>query len=373
MNKVQDQTNSLRVLVADKSSYTRLVLEYILSSEKDISIVGSVSDGDSLVEKLKEEKADLAIVDMDLPKNTRLFTLQRVYSEVPTPILLLVDRNKLSLELIKGALEIGVYGIIIKPGDGNCPNYRDISEELVQKVRQVRDFGSWNDHNRYYRIEQEYRLERDKVLVNVSSNDSIIVIGASTGGIPAIESIVKQLSPDLKATILIAVHLPVGFSQSLIKRLQELTPLKVVEGRSGILLKPGKIIVAPGGQNMVVQSVMGSGSNLKIGFSDEPTAAEDRPSVDLLMKSVAESSIKNIIGIILTGMGKDGTIGASYIKKSGGMLVAQDEASSVIFGMAKSAIEHGFINKIMPLSRIPFFINKYQAPQYEVSLAGAIR
>ncbi|WP_460879366.1 CheB methylesterase domain-containing protein [Pontibacter rugosus] len=198
--------------------------------------------------------------------------------------------------------------------------------------------------------------------------DTVIVIGASTGGTQAVESILAKLSADLNASVLVALHLPENFTKSYTNRLQSITSLQVVEGHEGLVLKPGKVIVAPGGRNMVVKPVKVKAANIRISFSDTAPTHYDQPSIDLLMQSVAESKVVRVVGVILTGMGKDGTQGASCILKRGGTMIAQDEGTSAIFGMARSAIESGYINKVLPLQEIPHFLNQYVAGQQQVSI-----
>ncbi|WP_187262435.1 chemotaxis protein CheB [Pontibacter beigongshangensis] len=367
--RVVEQT--LKVLVADKSSYARLVLEDIIQEQEDLVLVGMAANGDDLLRQMKTAKPDVVLIDFHLPKNNRFFTLKRIYGEVATPVLLLVDKEQLTLELVKQATELGVYGIIIRPKGTKYPSYRSISEEVLQKIRAVRESEYMYPTARLHMLEQELTLDLPAPVKLPARAGAVVVMGASTGGTQAIETIIKQLSPELKACILIAVHLPQRFTKSFSKRLQLLTPLTVVEGRSGLLLKPGKIIIAPGGRNMVVESVMGSRSNLKIGFADE-IASLDQPSVDLLMQSVAESTVAKVAGVILTGMGKDGTEGASFLKKYQGLMVAQNDASSAIFGMAKSAIDKGLIDEVLHLEEIAGFINAFAENRYEVSATDSI-
>ncbi len=366
---MQDLNNKVRVLIADKSSYSRLVLEDILNNESDITIVGMATDGDELLQQLKDKKPDVLVADIGLPKNKKLHTFKRVFSESATPIVLLLDKEEHTLELMEEATEIGVYAVVLKPeGLKKFPNYRSLKNELADKIREVRRSDLRDARHLVKKLKTEdHALQKEDTVNRHATAETVIVIGASTGGTLAVESIVKQLSPNLNASVLVAVHMPAGFSSTFTKRLKELTPLNVVEGKAGLILKPGKIIVAPGGRNMVANSIMGNTANLRIAFADDNVATMEHPSVDLLMKSVAESGVKQVVGVILTGMGKDGTVGASYIKRRGGVLIAQDEESSAIFGMAKSAIESGYINKVLPLSQIAYFLNEYVSRQNKVS------
>jgi two-component system chemotaxis response regulator CheB len=368
---VQDQTNKVRVLVADSSSYTRLVLEEIIAAEKDITVTGVASDGDELVQLLKLSGASVVMADYGLPKNNRFFTFKRIFSEVPTPIVLLLEKELLTLELVKEVTALGVYAIILKPEGALFPNYRSIAAEVLMKVRAVQQTDFCDMQRRLLLLQQEVAdMPKRKPKQKVAPVETVIVIGASTGGTQAIEYIIRHLSPDLQASILIAVHLPVAFTRTFTRRLQELTPLTVKEGRSGLLLQPGKIIVAPGERNMVVKPVMGNRASLKIDFEEEETVSFDLPSVDVLMESVAQSAVKRIVGVILTGMGKDGTVGAGLIKGRGGVVIAQNEASSAIFGMAKSAIDSGFIKEVLPLGEIAQYINNLE--QHGVSITDSI-
>jgi len=344
------------------------MLEDIINTEADIQTKALVAEGSVLLQVLRDQKLDVALVDNDLPLNKGFLLLKQTFSEVPTPIILLVSRQMLSLELVKQATELGVYAIILKPGQGQYINYRGIATEVVSKVRAVRQTLHWDTKARLVQLQHElFAKSQFPIRRQQATADTVVVIGASTGGTQALEIIVKALSPALRASILIVVHLPKSFTKTFAARLQELTPLKVVEGREGQMLKRGVIIVAPGGKDMVVLPVMGDTSNLKIGFSNEPSGSFDQPNIDLLMQTVAHSSVKQVIGIILTGMGKDGTEGAGYIKRRGGFVIAQNQETCLIFGMAKSVIDSGFASKVLPLSAIPHYINRLAEQQISVS------
>ena len=366
----------MRVLVAEKGSYARLVLQDILSAEEHLQVVGLAATGDELLLLQEQHKADVVLLDFDLPQNRQLLTLKRIFSEQPAPVLLLVMQEQLSLEMMQQALELGVYGIVLKPGKGHYINYRSVAAEVVRKVYAVRESEQWDGERRLMLLQEVMQELPDKPRPRKRGShvaaDTIIVIGASTGGTQAVESIITRLSPHLNATVLVALHLPQSFTRTYAQRLQALTSLKVQEGREGLTLRKSSVIVAPGGRNMVVRSVMGDKANLKISFSDEETATYDLPSVDLLMKTVAESAVPHMVGVILTGMGKDGTAGASCIQRAGGLMVAQDEASSTIFGMAKSAIESGYIDRVLPLAEIPHFLNRFVAGQHQVSATDSV-
>lgn len=360
---MQEQSHKIKVLIADKQSYARLVLEDILLADESISITGLAANGDDLIALLKRNRADVVLLDLSLPKNNRLFTLKRISSEVATPVVLLVRKEELTLTLVKEALQAGVYAVVVKPAGKQLPGYRSISAELITKVKAVREISMWDAQQRMQFIQHDIAFVPEKLPVSADAITTMVVIGASTGGTQAIEQIIKDLKPCAGVAFLIAVHLPANFTGAFTKRLQVLTPLLVKEGKQGLQVLSNKIIVAPGGKNMLVQQVYGTQIGYKVSFSDEPGNALDQPSIDMLMESVADTDIEHVIGVILTGMGKDGTKGAGSIQERGGIVIAQNQETSAIFGMAKSAIASGTIQEVLPLNEIPHYINQYVARQ----------
>lgn len=369
---MKGQDSRLKVLVADGSSHARLVLESILSSSPNLEVIGLAANGAQVLETLRHRKADVILASVELRKNEQLLVFKQIFSECPTPIVMLVEKEQLSLELLKEVIDLGVYGVILKPGPTARPAYRTRAEEICRKVAAVRDSEYWDPKKRLSMLGEEAQIltqPEQKKHRNVTA-DTIIVIGASTGGTQAVEQIIRQLDPELKASVLVAIHLPPKFTHSYARRLKGMTDLVVTEGRTGLIPKPGHVIIAPGGRNMIVHTVMGIASNLKVGFSED-ASEHDLPSVDQLMIAVAQSGARRVIGVILTGMGKDGTAGVMAIaQRKGGHVIAQDEASSAIFGMAKSAIESGKTDKVLPLSEIGQYLNWYvAAEQQQVSTA----
>ncbi|MCP2044503.1 two-component system chemotaxis response regulator CheB [Pontibacter sp. HSC-36F09] len=347
------------------------MLESILSHSPDLEVIGLASNGAQVLETLRHRKADVILASVDLRDNEHLLVFKQIFSECPTPIIMLVGKEQLSLELLQEAIDLGVYGMILKPGPLTRPAYRTIAEEICRKVAAVRDSEYWDPKKRLSMLGEEAQilhLTEQKRHRNATA-DTIIVIGASTGGTQAVEQIIRQLDPKLKASVLVAIHMPPKFTHSYARRLKGMTGLTVTEGRTGLIPRPGHVIIAPGGRNMIVHTVMGNASNLKVGFNEGDEAEHDLPSVDQLMMAVAQSGVRRVIGVILTGMGKDGTTGVMAIsQREGGHVIAQDEASSAIFGMAKSAIESGNTDKVLPLSEIGQYLNRYVAAgQQQVS------
>ncbi|MGV3641858.1 MAG: chemotaxis protein CheB [Adhaeribacter sp.] len=344
--------------MGDYSSFSRLVLADILNAEIDLEVLDTAENGEELMHKIKNLRPDLVIADYHLPKNHRMFVFRRIHQEFDIPILMILGKEQVSENFIFEAMKIGVYDYVKIANNTRFPQFRSISQEIVTKVRAVMDI----------KVEQQagkQRLAPDLPglaagrATGPKEPSCLVVIGGSTGGTKALETIVRGLSSKLSAAVLVAVHLPEKFTRSFTLRLRSLTNLKVVEGRTGLKLECGKIIVAPGDRNMLVERHMGLKNDWRIAFSPEPADEFDRPSVDLLMKSVAALGGSRALGVVLTGMGRDGTAGSRAIIAKGGETIAQDEATSVIFGMPKSAIEKGNITKVLGLDQIPDYINRF--------------
>lgn len=360
----------LKVTIADSSSYSRLVLSSMLQAQPDLEVLDTASDEQALLASLRLKKPDLVLADVNIQQKNKTTFLRQIHLESGVPVLMLCDKDRPSEEYLFKASQLGVYDFILKPAHRLHPKLRELQGEILTKIR---------------------ALHKTRPAANISSVNAmvsglksaaigkqpkcVVVVGASTGGTQAIENLIRSLSPRLDACILIALHLPAGFTHSFAQRLQSLTPLKVVEGRTGRNLEKGKIIIAPGGKNMVVKPKAALPGSFETFITSASESEYDKPSVNMLMKSVATYCGKNTLGVVLTGMGKDGTQGLEAIKNAGGFTLAQDRESSVIFGMAKSAIEKGHVEEVLPLAKIPVFINQYVAalPSVTQTLHTSIR
>jgi two-component system chemotaxis response regulator CheB len=221
-----------------------------------------------------------------------------------------------------------------------------ITEELLQATASVPFF--------LRRMMQDYppfkEALRDKYATNV------IVIGASTGGAKAVESVLKRLSSNFPAAIIIAQHIPSGFSEALLKRLRKISALPIELGKAGMEILPGKVILAPGGRNMIVKPMLGKIERPVIDFLKDGSNYLDTPSVDKLMESAASIYKKKTIAVVLSGLGNDGSIGAERIYTNQGHVIVQDEISSTVFGMGKSVISGGYFHSVLPIDEIGFYL-----------------
>jgi two-component system chemotaxis response regulator CheB len=352
---VRTNFHKLKVTIANSSSYSRLVLSSILQAQPDLEVLDTAADELSLLASLRLKRPDVVLADLNLQNQNTGFFLRQVHLESGVPVLILCEKEKPNAAYLSKASQLGVYDYILKPAHQLQPKFRDLQNEILEKIRAVHK-------TKFIATTADQNAMVSRVKTPASKKPKgVVVIGASTGGTQAVENIIRNLNPKLDACILIAVHLPGGFTRSFAKRLQSLTSLKVVEGENGRKLQKGKIIIAPGGNNMLLTPGLTQSGTLEIKITAASETEYDKPSIDVLMKSVAGYYGASALGIVLTGMGKDGTKGLEAIKKQGGLTVAQDQDSSVIFGMAKSAIDKGHVKLVLPLLQIPAFINKYVA------------
>ncbi|TGE20190.1 chemotaxis protein CheB [Hymenobacter elongatus] len=321
------------LLLGDLPTFVRLELTRLLHAEPDLRVVGCAASATELVTKARRLRPALVIAS-----ENQLAGLERLNRQQPVPVLLYSPTSALAT-LAHESAQLGIYDCIHPLLGKDHPNFTTYRQYLLKKIRSVRMpfFSS--------------PLGKQSVISLPPSG--VAVIGGSTGGAQAVETIVRALPPTLTSAVLVAVHLPLHFTESFVRRLRRATALPVVVGRPGTILEAGKIIVAPGGQNMVVRSVSrGPWLSWHIDFTTEASPVPDEPSIDLLLQSVARTLGRHALALVLTGLGRDGTLGAQSIRQHGGSVIAQDEASSQVFSMPKSVIEAGAATSVLPLNEM---------------------
>ena len=320
----------------------RLLLSDIISETSDMVIVGTAVDGKDAAEQAKKLKPDILLLDMNMGEYDGIYAVKRIMNECPLPIVILSAVGNSDLQPIFDALEHGAVDYINKPQRGNA-KIRQIETELFSKIKSA--------------CRANPKVIRPKELpvnTHVHTFDSdgiyeVIVIGASTGGPTAVEKVITTLPSNLTVPVLLVQHMPSNFIGSFVNRLNNLTPLDVVIGKKNMIPKPGQIIVAPGMSNMIIT---GKNRKRKIDFTDEVFREYNNPSINALMLSVAENYGNKAIGVILTGMGKDGTKGMKQIHEKGGLTIAQSEKTCVIYGMPKSAVDNNAVARSIDIDEI---------------------
>jgi two-component system chemotaxis response regulator CheB len=339
----------VRVLVADDSAYMRVILKDMIDSEEGLTVVGVAKDGIETVEKAKELRPDVVLLDIQMPRMDGLATLQRIMKEAPARVVVLSAMDKVDDQLPLKALEMGAVDFISKPSGPVSVDIikfktrigqilRDAAKAKVAVLRSVR-----TPHPRRLALAPDHAIRKNGM--------KVILFGASTGGPRALESIFASLPRELPAAMFVVQHLPAEFSKSFAKRLDAANGPEVRVAADGEEIRKGVCYLAPGGSHMEID--LNESHSYVTRLTQDAPVNFVRPSADVLLTSAARCCGSNSLAVILTGMGMDGTHGAMAIKSAGGRVVVQDEASSVIFGMARSVIDSGAADRTLPLEDIP--------------------
>jgi two-component system chemotaxis response regulator CheB len=341
----------IRVLVVDDSAIVRSLLDEKLAEFPDIEVVGTAPDPYIARDKIIKLQPDVITLDIEMPRMDGLTFLQKLMTYYPFPVIIVSSvTTKDSYATIK-ALEIGAFDVVNKPGGSITVS--DIIDEIAYKIRQA---SMVKDVYVNRRLALDGKLVKrpeivydPHILSNIATTDKLIAIGASTGGTVALEYILRNLPPNLPP-IVVVEHMPPQFTKQFADRLNEISALEVKEAEEDDLIAPGTVYIAPGGMHLTIRR---KGALLYTQYTDTEKVHFQKPSVDVLFESVAREAGQNAIGIILTGMGKDGAKGLLAMKQKGAYTVAQDERSSIVWGMPKTAIDMGAADEVVPLDDMP--------------------
>ena len=334
-------TEPVRVLVVDDSAFMRLTIRRHLGNDPDIAVIGHAADGAEAIEKVGELKPDVVTLDVQMPRMDGLTALEHIMTESPTPVVMLSALTQRGAATTIRALMRGAVDFVAKPGKES--DLRAMMEELSAKVKtaaKVRPEGMQESQA----IEGATRAKLGPRPFR--SGDRLIVMGASTGGPRAVHRVLSGLPPDLEAAVAVVQHLPAGFTQSFAERLDEHTSLSVHEAEQGDRLARGLVLVARGDHHMRF------GRERRVLLDQGDLVNHVRPSVDVTMASAAERYGPAVIGVVLTGMGADGTRGAEAIRSAGGVVMAEDESTSVVYGMPRSAAKAGHVDRVVALPEV---------------------
>ena len=353
LTQPQSVANPVRVLVVDDSAFMRKSLTTMLEEGKQIQVVGVARNGEEAVQQVQQLKPDVVTMDVEMPGMTGLQALQQIMAKNPVPLIMVRSVTVEGAQETLQALEWGAVDFIPKQLDGVASKIAEIQKILVPKVLAARYAGS-----KLKRLTvtgaPKLSVPVAKALssrsVSVTRGTKLIAIGCSTGGPQALFEIIPTIPADCPAGIVIVQHMPSSFTKPFAERLNNLCALEVREAVDGDEVKPGRVLVAPGGMQFRVVKKTITTSVVKLAPNYEKHA--HAPSVDIMLQSVAALFGERSIGVILTGMGHDGLDGMKAIKAVGGRTVAQDEASSVVYGMPKAVVEAGCAEKVVSLSKV---------------------
>ncbi len=358
---MNDPNNIIKVLVVDDSAFMRKVIVDMLNTEKNIKVIDTARNGVECIQKAKLLKPDIITLDLEMPVLDGLGALaELVKLEAAPKVIMLSSVTHKDAEHTIKALELGAVDFVTKPTSSILNfNINDISTELINKIHNA--YKSKNVHdNIINRI-----VERNSTIRQTSIENNnlkyIIAIGTSTGGPRALQGVIPLFPADIQAAILIVQHMPPGFTNSLAIRLNTISNIKIKEAQDGELIKAGHAYIAPGDFHMLLSKT--ASGDYKISTNKNPLVSGHRPSVNIMMESVANSGHNGLIAVMMTGMGNDGSEGILKIKKAKGFTIAQNEETCVVYGMPKAAVNIGAIDKVVPLQEISKEVLRYMGVQ----------
>lgn len=332
----------IKVLCVDDSALIRSVMTEIINSQSDMTVVGTAADPLVARDLIKVTNPDVLTLDVEMPRMDGLEFLEKLMRLRPMPVVMVSSLTERGSEIALRALELGAIDFVTKPRLGVRDGLLSYTELITGKIRTAASARLLPARPaagaRTGGDTPQESLLRSPLL----STEKLIIIGASTGGTEAIREVLQPLPPDSPA-VMIAQHMPAGFTRSFAQRLDGLCRITVKEAEHGERVLPGYAYIAPGGFHL---SLARSGANYVAHLDQEPPVNRHRPSIDVLFDSAAKHAGKNAIGIILTGMGKDGAEGLLRMRRAGAHTLAQDEASCVVFGMPREAIALGAVDDV---------------------------
>jgi two-component system chemotaxis response regulator CheB len=344
-------SHPIRVLVVDDSATARETLVGILKSDPDIEIMGTAADPYAAARRISEEVPHVIILDIEMPQMDGITFLKKIMHQHPIPVVICSSLTQEGSELALMALDCGAVDVINKPLVGS----RSFLEESGIRICDAIKAAALTRPLRQQSVRRDLRkLTADVILPkpvhgrNLPSTERVIAVGASTGGTEAIQLLLESL-PGNCPGIVIVQHMPAAFTGAFAKRLDSLSSLQVKEAVNYDALLPGTALIAPGDQHMILRR---NGLRYYVEIKKGPLVCRHRPSVDVLFRSVAQAAGCNAIGVIMTGMGDDGALGMKEMHDGGGWTIAQDESTSVVFGMPREAVLKGGVKVVAPLSTI---------------------
>lgn len=335
----------IRVVVADDSALMRKKISDILGNDPDIEVVGIVRNGEEVIEAIYALRPDVVTLDVEMPILNGLDALGYIMSEFPTPCVMISAFTKAGAKETIKALEFGAVDFITKPSGVISPDIDKLANEIIAKVKMAAGIEKEN----LKLIWAEKAVEETVIQKKPAAMAQVFAVASSTGGTQALATILPMLRGDFPASVLVVQHMPEGFTKSLAERLNWQSKINVVEAEDGMPIKPAQVILAKGGLHM---EVAGTKDAPRIKLSDAPPQMGVRPCADVMMASAARIFGDKTVGVVLTGMGSDGTKGCRSIKEHGGYVIAEDKTSCIIYGMPKSVVDAGLADKISPLSSI---------------------
>lgn len=351
--------SKIKAVIIDDSAFMRKAISIMLEDDNEIEVVATAKNGLEGYELVKKISPDIVTLDIEMPIMDGLTALEKIMKDCPTSVLMISSLTTEGAEATLKALELGAVDFIPKELSYVNVNIINIKDDLIRKVKEIvrqravrtrlgtlrPKFGK-DDLN----VPEKYV---GKKLPHM--NYRAIALGISTGGPMSLQQVVPKLKENLNIPMFIVQHMPPKFTKSLADRLDNISKVKVKEAEDGEIVRGGTVYIAPGGSHMILKK---NGPELTIKISDKPDDTLHRPSVDVMLDSVISIYGKNLLGVIMTGMGKDGMVGIKKLKEIGGSCLAQNEASCVVYGMPKAIVDNELADVVAPLEKISEILNE---------------
>ncbi|MEW5797094.1 MAG: chemotaxis response regulator protein-glutamate methylesterase [Candidatus Zixiibacteriota bacterium] len=361
------EQKQIRVVVVDDSAFMRKAISMMLESDPAIKVVGTAANGEDAIDVIRRLKPDLATMDVEMPRMDGLTALRRLMETDPLPVMMVSSITTEGAAATLDALDLGAVDFIPKQSSYVSLDIVKIRDDLLAKIKNI----VARKHVLMARLRERKRFTRSAGISPVvpppavsrpvsagrkQHHVDIVAIGSSTGGPPALHTVLSQLPGNLPAGIVIAQHMPPMFTKTLAERLNTLSQLQVKEAVDGDPVEPGHVLISPGGKHLVVRRY---GGRIRASVTADPPQTLYKPCVDVLFDSAAETCGQSTLGVVLTGMGTNGVKGAQRIKSQGGVVIAQDEATCVVYGMPRAVVEARLADHIVPLESIAPEIASY--------------
>ncbi len=350
---------TINVVVVDDSAFMRKSISMMLESDPGIKVVATARDGQDGINKIREFRPDLVTLDIEMPVLDGLSALRIIMKEIPLPVIMISSLTSEGAQATLDALNLGAVDFIPKELSYVSVDIKKIRDELISKVKTIVRSRPFRRRAPVVPLRPvpgspakpgQQASHGWNVPPGAGKKLKAVVLGISTGGPFALLQTIPKLGADFPLGIAIVQHMPPRFTKSLAERLDSLSALNVREAADGDVLEPGTVLLAPGGQHMTFRR---KGGGIVASIGPEPSGTLYRPCADIMFTSAVETFNAPLLGVIMTGMGKDGLEGLRRIKQKGGVVIAQDEDSCVVYGMPRAAVDDGIADAILPLEGIP--------------------
>jgi len=353
MTVTSEGIRRIHVLVVDDSAFMRTALSRMINCEAEMEVVATACCASAAFEKISEFDPDVVTLDVRMPGLDGLDTLRCIMAQSPRPVIIVSAATENGGGATLEALSAGAFDCVPKQLSATSLEIAHIRQELISKIRTAAiSYRGRSAHIGSKKPSQSALPANERLM---SAGAAIVAIGISTGGPKALEQILPLFPENFSMPILFAQHMPVGFTAPLAKRLNSISSMKVTEALNGELIRPGRTYIAPAGVHLRVASRRSDSKPFMI-LESQPEEAPHRPSVDILMNSVAQLFKSRAIGVIMTGMGSDGAVGMTSIFRHGGVTIGQDESSCAVYGMPRVCAELGILTHELSLKEIPAHI-----------------